>query len=68
MCGFYPTPFRLLRFVAQALLRVPFISAWPLPCAMSSRAQRRAPDEMDAEMLSWLREAYRVGRQEHLKT
>jgi Domain of unknown function (DUF5655) len=25
-------------------------------------------DDVDAEMLSWLGEAYRVGRQEHLKT
>ncbi len=27
-----------------------------------------SPEEMDAEMLAWLREAYRVGRQEHLKS
>ena len=28
----------------------------------------QSPEEMDAEMLAWLCEAYRVGRQEHLKT
>jgi uncharacterized protein DUF5655 len=27
----------------------------------------RSPDELDAELLAWLREAYRVGKQLHLK-
>jgi len=27
----------------------------------------QSPDEIDGEVLGWLREAYRVGRQEHLR-
>jgi hypothetical protein len=29
--------------------------------------QLRSPDELDREVMSWLREAYRVGKQLHLR-
>ena len=35
--------------------------------ALSSQLCLERPDELDAEFESWIREAYAVGRQEHLE-